>query len=151
MFRRESRKRKKKDKNESESKLSPVNWRMLSGIYKVKNVVSGKNKGLFGHMTHMLFGHMKLMAWKEDRTRGRDLEIMSIKEIVWAIGIEAIEKGESRKRGLVVSPANWERNGFQNARRKLGQWFIWDKGKRTIATSCFHMSVLNMLLLNKIK
>lgn len=47
-----------------------------------------------------------LMAWKQDRTRDTDLEIMSIKEIAWAIDIEAIEKGESRKRGLVVSPAN---------------------------------------------
>lgn len=50
-----------------------------------------------------------------------------------------------------MSPANLERNGFQNARRKRGQWFIWGKGERTIATSRFNMSVLNMLLLNKIK
>lgn len=64
----------------------------------------GRIQVLFGHMTRGATGN--LMAWKQDRTRDTDLEIMSIKEIAWAIGIEAIEKGESRKRGLVVSPAN---------------------------------------------
>lgn len=53
---------------------------------------------LFGHLTHEVPKEI-LMAWKEDRTRDRDLEILCVMETAWAIAIEAMEKGEDRKRG----------------------------------------------------
>lgn len=79
----------------------------------------GRIQVLFGHTTHCCLATWNLMAWKEDRTRDRDLEIMGIKEIAWAIGIEAIEKGESRKRPSGVSSKLGEK-WFPECKEKTG-------------------------------
>ena len=53
---------------------------------------------LVGHVTSEVPEEIT-MAWKADRTRDRDSETTHVKEIVWTIGTEAMEKGDSRKRG----------------------------------------------------
>lgn len=68
----------------------------------IKDMDSGKKK-MNAVWAHDSMCQRKFWCHEERTGVETDLEIMHVKEIVWAIGIEAVGKGEGKKRGLEVS------------------------------------------------
>lgn len=60
--------------------MGPSNQRMSVMLIRIRIWTLERRKSmLFGHLTHEVPKEI-LMAWKEDRTRDRDLEILCVME-----------------------------------------------------------------------